>query len=305
MKQTTLFGAATSTATTPTQTNAVNGNKTMKKTPQSSRNALSDYFKFSNRMNSNSDLDEEISEVTILRPSQDNLKVSRSLLTSEVKNSPVSKITEEISIISFESPMASSRSTTNTTALGINTYQINTVTPETQHQNSVSKNSIKNGNQITSHFLPKKLSNLDAFNLSFDEDEKSLNKNKTKIQTKEIFVEGNNLNFENPCSVLMISEFFYDFHDMFGIKQNDGWFPPNFYNLCQALQSCTPKENFPTLAPLLIRLMGFLVEEPLPYFHENIDNLNTVCNVSAVLWLYFYQKKNNEVLEKIQTDFYW
>ena len=65
MKQPTLFGAATSTATTPTQANAVNGNKTMKKTPRSSRYALSDYFKLSNRMNSNSDLDEEISEVTI------------------------------------------------------------------------------------------------------------------------------------------------------------------------------------------------------------------------------------------------
>ena len=302
MKQTTLFGTATSTTTitTPTRTTAINGNKFINKTPQSTKIAISNYFKSSNQMNSNSHVDVQIPEANIIQQSE-----CHYLSTSKVKGSPVSKI-EDISIISIESPIGSSKSPTkiaplNQTTLGINTNRVNTVTTES----NATKSTVKNGNQITSHFFPKKLSSLDAFNLSFDEDEKSLKKTKQKNLTKEIFVEGTSINFENPSYIFMLSDFFYDFHELLEIQSNGEWSPPNFHDLRQALQSCVPRENFPILAPLLVRLISYLFKESLTYFNESVDNLNTVYNASAVLWLYFYKNKNSEVLKTLQIDFYW
>ena len=293
MKQTTLFGTATSP--NPTQTNAVNGNKNIKKHHQLARVALSDYFKSPNQTNSDSSTEERNSEVEILQLSQSNLKFPISLSTS-VKNSPVSKIAEDISIISIESPMATSM--TNTTPLSLSTLEIS----HSQEKNIKTTNCCDgNGNQITSHFFPKKLSDLDDFRSSFEENENSLNKTKQK---KQNFVEGNILNFEEASFVFMLTEFMYDFHEIFRIHPYDGSCLPDFADFCKALQSCDPMENFQLLAPLLVRFISYLNTEIVDYIHEKIDDINSVHNASALLWFYFHKNKNDEVLETLKADFY-
>ncbi|KAI6649607.1 hypothetical protein LOD99_6611 [Oopsacas minuta] len=297
MKQTTLFGITTPTK--PTVLHNTNGNTNSKHTLQSPGNALSDYFKQSNTSKKVLN-NRKNSEITpkVNRQSKNTAK-------HENKMSPVSQITDDISIISIDSPLASKNDQILTPlkaiTLGINSCCMNNSTPEISIINT-NKDTIQDCNRITSHFLPKKLH--EKFVDSFEEDEKSLQKSKPKVQESEIFLKENLVEFDSFSDVLTVSEFLHDFHELLEVKSDENWSPPDFHTLYKALKSCDLTENFTILSTLLLRFMKYLFTESLPYFQEDVGDLNTACNVAALLRLYFQQKNECLFVQEMEKDLY-
>ena len=264
MKQTTLFGTTSPTAQTLTNTTNIT-NKSRKQSLQSPRN-ISDYFKKSSTsIQVRDNTTEDIS--VILDSSIDDFK-------TDEQNTPLKTITK-----------------------GLSDCKVNVVTPEVNKKVNKDVN-----NLITSHFLPKKME--ENFANSFDEDEISLKKTKSKLPEEEVYLKEENLKFENFKDILTISEFIYDFQELLDTDSDGTWNFPDFKAIYNALKSCEIAENFTLLASILLRFMNYLNTEPFEYFEEKVSTFVTLNNVSAILKIYLCQKDGFNDVDKLNTDFY-
>ena len=286
MRQTTLFGTPPNQTKNQSAIQNSHSNQNSKKNARKSldqklspRVALSDYFKNSVKISNSS-------------PEQ-NMNTNQNL-----DKTPVTAITEDISVVSIESHSEENEEKNKNNCIDLTETEKNLINTPKIHSN-----------QITSHFLPKKVLDFEAVsneNVKISEDEKSLFKNRTKIKQKVEFIDGDIIGIENFTTILMLTEFFSDFSDILEQRAKDAFKPPKFDIFHEALKTCQPHQNFKVLAPLLVPIVNFLISEPLPYFDKEIQDFPvSQMNVSSLLRLYFEQKDRKEQLKMLKDDLYW